>query len=446
MAINDQRRTGTGFTNLQRLMQANVGNRLGQAVGQGIQQVGQQAKTGLTQAESKFREDAEKGRLGTEAEKERVENVLGAPEQATEQDVQEFGRFRAGAFTGPREIQNVETLRGQAREAEQLGRSIGSTGGRQGLLQRFAAGPGQYGAGAQKLDTLLLGAGSGDQLREAGRSVRGLGKQTDVRAQAAQEVAKQFENEARGFGQQVTQRTGALAGETLGTAEERAKQAAETNRLLRERSERERQSAVSNQLTQEALDALGLQAGQRTYGVNLGEYLGYEGPGIEPPTAGQVMTQPEFQRYSNLRRLMGQEIGVKSEEVGTYQPGKQTFNKEAAQQAIEQAKAPIESIREDAEQIQRLGQYNPAYTSKDYADAQALGVPVQHLLYYKTTGKYGINQRDWPNLYTSLINKYNQETQKQPSIELLSQEQKQPVSPETVFNPDLGLENMPKVT
>lgn len=195
-----KRNTGTGFTNLQRVLSANKNNQLGQTVGQGIQSSAQQTQQRLNQAQSNFQSEADKNRLGTEQDKQRVQSVLSDPSKATGEDISAFEKFRGGAYKGPQRIQDEQAITGQAQEAQQLGQLTGSQGGRQALLQRFVGGP-QYGVGSQRLDSLLLGR---ENLAPARRETSGLVKQASQTAQNAQNIAQQYTNQAQGFGQDVT--------------------------------------------------------------------------------------------------------------------------------------------------------------------------------------------------------------------------------------------------
>jgi len=354
-----EKRQGSGFTNLQRIMQANQGNRLGSTVGQGIQQAGEQTRQGLGQAQEQFKQQSEAGRLDTQQNKERVENVLKDPTQATGEDINQFARFRAGQYGGPQTLTNIQNLQGQAQEAQNLGQAASSQAGRQGLLQRFAAAPGQYGSGQQRLDTLLLGTTGAQPLREARRSVSGLGQQVAGAGEAAQNVAQQYQNLARGFGQDVTQRTGAMETEAQTAAEQRAAEANKADEALRQQVEQERQAAQTNQLSQQALEQLGLSAGQRTYGANLGQYLGYQGRDtLAAARPEEVLNQQEFQKFSNLKKLMGQDVSqYDPTKVGTYQAGQETFDKTAAQGAIGQAQQAYQQESNDV--LASAKQFNP---------------------------------------------------------------------------------------
>lgn len=70
-------RKGTGFTNLNKVISANRGNRLGSAVAGGISTQNQGVNTGIQKAQSQFGEEAQKNRLDTEEAKNQREQILG---------------------------------------------------------------------------------------------------------------------------------------------------------------------------------------------------------------------------------------------------------------------------------------------------------------------------------------------------------------------------------
>lgn len=456
MAIVNNPRKGSGFTNLQRIMQANVGNRLGQAVGGGIQRAGQQAHSQLGEAENQFKTQAEQNRLDTPEARERVQNVLGNAENATEGDINAFANYRAGQYKGPTDIQNIETIKGQATEAQNLGKAIGTAGGRTGLLQRFAAGPGQYGTGAQRLDELLLGSTGAKNLQAARRSVTGLGQEVSNKQQAAQEIGKQYINQARGFGEDVTKRTTEAATAALTPAEQKAKEDNERDAALRAQAEQEALRAQeSGTLSRQALEALGLQAGQQLYGTNLGEFIGYQGRGVnEAARPEEVMTPEEFQKFSNLRKLMGGTLeGYDPTKVNTYQAGQLNYNKEALQKALSENEGKLGVERQAAKdaaevnqlvqqrlpleaELQRLKEQNPApgqivdmsqldeiakinpglanyYRSINDLQNQIAGIQNQINVKFPGAVTGGTTRADWAqtNLQTALQNLRNKEAQ-----------------------------------
>jgi hypothetical protein len=352
MALNtnpadpNNRRQGSGFTNLQNIMQANVGNRLGSAVGQGIQKAGEQTKQGLTQAQDQFKQQSEAGRLDTDENKQKVSTVLEHPENANDQDFNQFDQFRAGQYSGPQDLSNVNDLRGQAQEAQQLSKATSSQEGRQGLLQRYAAGPGSYGSGQQRLDTLLLGASGGQQLKDARRSVSGIGQQVAGASQGAQGVAQQYKNLAQGFGQDVTNQTTTLAQQAQKAAEDKAAAANAADAAMRSKTEQDLANLQQNNFSQDQLDALGLKSGQMLYGLNPADYAKYQGnDALNQAGLESVTSQDDYQKFANLRRLMG---GNTSEydptKVNTYKAGQENFNKDALQTALGQKEKEYNDI------------------------------------------------------------------------------------------------------
>jgi hypothetical protein len=202
-------RVGTGFTNLNRLIGVNQNNRLGSTIGGGINTQAQTARQGVQDASSRFNQDSEAKRLDTDANKQRVQTVLGGVENATDDDVKAFETFRAGRYEGPKQLDNQQQLLNTAQSAETLG-NLGTTqGGRQALLQRFVGGAG-YNQGKQRLDNLLLGRSAGDNLRNARRETAGLTDTVQNAAGSAVERANYLANQARAFGQDVTNQTTTL--------------------------------------------------------------------------------------------------------------------------------------------------------------------------------------------------------------------------------------------
>ena len=68
---------GTGFTNLNRIMQANRGNKLGATVAGGIKGQVSDVKTGVKSAQEQFQEEAQKNRLDTQEAADKRSEILG---------------------------------------------------------------------------------------------------------------------------------------------------------------------------------------------------------------------------------------------------------------------------------------------------------------------------------------------------------------------------------
>ena len=74
---------GTGFTNLNRIMQANQGNRLGQTVAGGVSGAATGLKSNIIQSQAGFQTEAEKNRLDTDANIAQRSGVLGRFDAST---------------------------------------------------------------------------------------------------------------------------------------------------------------------------------------------------------------------------------------------------------------------------------------------------------------------------------------------------------------------------
>jgi hypothetical protein len=224
---------GTGFTNLNRVLQASRGNKLGSTISGGIKQETEGVQSKVKSAQEQFQEEANKGRLDTGEAAQKRQDILGrfTPSSGTgavqppqgqqpqgqqpasnapvsDQEIQDFTKLRTGTYTGPKQLQDVQTLYGKAQQAEQLGGLARSEGGRQELLRRFVGGTG-YTPGQKQLDSTLLGQQPG-QLGQAAREARGSLNQVDRAAGQASGLAQEYAGRAKSFGEE-TQR---MVGET----------------------------------------------------------------------------------------------------------------------------------------------------------------------------------------------------------------------------------------
>lgn len=248
MGFRGNDRKGTGFTNINRVLQANQGNRLGGAVTSGVQSAAQNVKTQAQKSQEKFQQEAQKNRLDTEEAKGKRDEIIGrfgtpasgasqtstAPQQnaavsgtnqvanqvaqanaqptsgasqapapiVSEDEIKDFTRFRTGTYAGPTGLEDYQTLAGQAAEAEQLGNLTRSTGGRQELLRRTVGGE-DYSQGQQRLDTLLLGQSGTQGLNQARKATRGLESDVQAANQQAGNLAQEYANRAKIFGEET---------------------------------------------------------------------------------------------------------------------------------------------------------------------------------------------------------------------------------------------------
>lgn len=202
-------RSGSGFTNLNRYLQANQSNRLGQTVSAGVQQAGQGARTSLTEANKQFQEKAAEETNRLQQQEQKVGQVLGNVAGATDDDVKTFENVRGAQSLGPTGIADANALRSKAGEAEALGRAGGSEAGRFGLLQRFVgANKPQYQAGSQRLDQMLLGQTGQQDLRSARASTFGLGNEAERNITGAAARGDELKGSARQLAESTIGRLG----------------------------------------------------------------------------------------------------------------------------------------------------------------------------------------------------------------------------------------------
>jgi hypothetical protein len=100
------------------------------------------------------------------------------------EQLEAFRRLSQQEYVTPEGLENREQLERQVDEVSQLGQILGS-GDRSGVLRKFA-GKGQYTAGQQRLDNLLLGKTAGSMLRGARREANVLGQDFEQAVDTAQ--------------------------------------------------------------------------------------------------------------------------------------------------------------------------------------------------------------------------------------------------------------------
>lgn len=211
--MNNTMPQGSGFTNLQKYVNANQNNQLGSTINQGIGQVGNNVKSSLDQSQNQFQQDKStelqkfdpsKIKAGIQAAQNVTTPTIVNADGTTSNNTvdpsikSDFQYAAAGQYGGPSQLNNYDVLQGQAQDAQNLGNQVSSAGGREALLQRFVGGPGQYTQGNQRFDSLLLGQTGGKDLQQARGQVAGLGQNVNTaesvaagQAQAAQGVADQ---------------------------------------------------------------------------------------------------------------------------------------------------------------------------------------------------------------------------------------------------------------
>lgn len=402
-------RVGTGFTNLNRIMQANQTARLGQKVGTQLGQQTQQVGQKVQQAGQQFGQKSQEtiGARQNQAQQARgtLQNIgniqqqnyaqegystVAKPVQSTQQmaqvqstaqplDVTQIGAgpsqsfqigdteknlFKdvlSGEYAGPQQLENIDVLRGLSQQNTEVGRLLGSGAYSQAeALKQLIANPvQQYTRGQSKLDVAALGADKANaaQLTQARRQALQTFGNTEKQARTAEGVFNQNKAMAALLGEQVGKETEQLGDIYKSEAQRRAKTARESDIALRNRLQDEaRRLGETGEISRELAQKLGLDEGARTYGVNLGQFLKYEG--MNPDTgeydASQMLSQDEANRFSALRGLLGKQAELDVSKAGQYRGAGIAADVEAARAAIDTAAAPVKKAQQGVEAAQSI--------------------------------------------------------------------------------------------
>jgi hypothetical protein len=198
----ERRQRGTGFTNIQRLLQANVGagGVMGSAIGSGMTQKAGQLREDVTAAGQKFQQQYEKERekaLGQTGAVGSVANILsgqGDLSSLTPEEAERIGKqMREAQYGGQMGLENQEALMSRAGNVQALGTLAGMGSVGQGrLLQGIATRRGAYGRGQGLLDQYLVGQDVGAQqaIRQGAAETAGAASQALTGASVAEQQAQ----------------------------------------------------------------------------------------------------------------------------------------------------------------------------------------------------------------------------------------------------------------
>lgn len=340
MAVNSNianppaQRTGTGFINLSKFLNANQDNQLGNTVSQGVSGLAQGAQQGLGSSQQQFQNDLQTNAFNTPQNKDYTSNTinqaeaLGGGQALNQSDVNNFSQLRSGQYNGPQGLNNQQQLLGAAQEAQGVGQATLTDPGRQALLQRFVGTQNPYGSytqGEQSLDTMLLGQQQ-PQLQQAQRSAQGLIPKIQSGINLANQQAQTTSQQNQLFGQQLGQKLGSELQKEQGTinnAVDTANQKGQqdyTNLL---------NALKSNKVSGTSLSNL---AGTQTYGVDPTQYLTQ---GLSA-NAQNIATPAQLAQYNALSQLSGQQNTFIPQLAATaYDPTQATqFNQPAFNSAV----------------------------------------------------------------------------------------------------------------
>lgn len=197
------RQRGTGFVNINKIINANqgAGQKMGQTIGNSLSNQAGQVRQGIQQGQNQFQAGMQQGSTGAnQAIQQGQALTQGANESATDyanrlaqQDSNALGTqgkaLQTAAYTGPQGLQNSNQIQANAATASALGR-LGTTGaGQAQLLSSQVAQRGNYGQGQSALDQLLLGQGGQGAIQRGSASLANIGNQASNAVMNAQNQA-----------------------------------------------------------------------------------------------------------------------------------------------------------------------------------------------------------------------------------------------------------------
>lgn len=453
---NPNQQKGSGYTNIQKIITANQGNKLGQAVGGGVQKAGQGLQSNLGSAQNQFQQQTEANKFNTGENQQVVQNVLNDPTKystlgqnnAESQAGGKFGQLISGTYQGPTNLQNAAQLQGQAQDVGQLNRALGNQAGQQGLLQRFVGNP-QYQQGQQKLDQLLLGQTGGKDLAAARTATAGLGSKVNNALLGAQAQGQQATNEAQQFGKQVQDQFGnVVSGIDTGlqgqaTQAQTARDAAYENTI---------KALQSGQISQKQADLLGLTGGQEVTGDVLQNIGNYVSKNPLAASAQNVASQQDYARINALRSLAGQNVPTGAQDIlGRYSG--QDANAGAFNAAPDMTANKDQFGNVLSGQLQNYhSQLDPALAARDAAAQRLADVSAHQNL----GGLGGVIARSAladaqqqnamrQSNYQNILNSVNQATGGVRNIQIMPDQNPEQQPNLTNFQ-NLGLEGTPKIS
>lgn len=192
---------GTGYTNLNRVFEANKGNVLGQSVAGNVQKQVGNVQNQLGEQQKQFQSEADKNKIGTDTDKQNRDAVIGrfndpsgVAGQVSDQDISAFEKYRSGTYAGPTALKDTASLQNTANQLRSQVSNF-SPSGTQELLRRSVGGN-RYTQGQQRLDSLLMDK---SKLVPVQRQASTLGQQVNRADLAASGQAELYKNQARQF-------------------------------------------------------------------------------------------------------------------------------------------------------------------------------------------------------------------------------------------------------
>lgn len=378
---NPNKQQGSGYTNIQKVLNANQGNQLSSAVGNNLQNTETSAQSNLANSQNQFNQQTQANQANTQGNQQLAQNVLADPSSYTNQSNNpanaqqgsQFTNLLSGQYQGPTSLNNATNIQNQAANVAQQGQALGTSGGRIGLLQQMVGNP-QYTSGDANLDSLLLGQSSSPQLQQAKQQALTLQGQVGNAVTGAAAQGQQQQAQAQQFGKALQGQLGSDITSQTAAIQNQATQNQTANNAQYQKAISDLQSGNVNQ--QEA-NALGLTQGENVYnllnGNNANSFL-QENP--NQANVANTATQQQYAQMQALQQLGGQYINQPAQQAlqnfqspsqaGTYATQQNLVgNQPAFNTALTNANTNIQGIlanpqaqQQNAQAMQNiLGQY-----------------------------------------------------------------------------------------
>lgn len=283
------RQRGTGFTNINRILGANVGagQQLAGRIGSSILGQGQRVQSNLGEQQQRFQTGFQQARqqaLANIASASGLTRQSGESQEDYERRVAsqniDYGNIgstlRGTSYQGPAGFQNPNLLLSQAQAAQRLGQFTRSGLGQGILARQFAVNRGNYGLGQNALDQLFLTQDPNAQLalQQARQGVSNLSEGVQGASTAAQQMAEgvqsNIEKERADINQKILQSISGIGESGIKSAEIQKKDAERLKELFTQFSQTNPEDRAN--ITLSARDKQ-LLSNLSKYGINTGESL-----------------------------------------------------------------------------------------------------------------------------------------------------------------------------
>ena len=310
------------FTNLQDYLNANSGSNFGGQVAGQVQNEVNSANQDQTTADSQFQNQVDQG---TTQYNPNLINEATSDAASFVQDPNKVSQFDSqlnAQYQGPQSFSSDTSLYNPASQATNQAYNdsqlFNSSGGQQALLSRLYGTPG-YTQGQQNLDSLLMGAPSGQQAIQATQQNA---NQSANNFQNLQNQLNQYAQQGQQTTQNTANQTNAVVTGAQNSAENAVNQQLQNDQNYITQTQPQIQSDLASgnfsNLTPAQVTALGLTPGQnqQLWGANLGTY--YTPFAASNLTAYTVATPQHVALINALGQLLGQQPLYNLAQAGTY--------------------------------------------------------------------------------------------------------------------------------